>query len=422
VRRASCAGELVACADALFEPALITLPLAADETVIVVVDTAGPTGDYQLEVSEVACPFLDLGSTVPQTVTGTTAELADHLAPDCASRGAPEATYRFTAPADALYIFDTGGSALDTVLEVRDGSCTGPSLRCNDDVDPAGVVTHSRASLFLSAGQTVIVVVDSPSASGEYTLSVDQREVPRCPFFELEAAVPQSVTGNSEGYPDLLAPSCASAPGGEVTYTFTAPEEGFYRMNTVGSTIETALSVRDGGCEGDEIACVNDGTDSSMLVWLDAGQTALISVDGHGAEGDYVLNVDLFDGTGTCDKPIELTPLASQTVTGTTAGSLAKVDASCGGIEAPEVVYLFTAPEARTYTIDTVGSDHDTVLAVFDGDCWGEEIACNDDVLGDEVHLFTSKVTVSLDAGQTIVIVVDGAFEESGLYQLNIHP
>jgi hypothetical protein len=109
-------------------------------------------------------------------------------------------------------------------------------------------------------------------------------------------------------------------------------------------------------------------------------------------------------------------------VTGTTAGSLAKVDASCGGIEAPEVVYLFTAPEARTYTIDTVGSDHDTVLAVFDGDCWGEELACSDDVLGEEVRLFTSEVTVSLDAGQTIVIVVDGAFEESGLYQLNIHP
>ncbi|WP_437534944.1 MXAN_6577-like cysteine-rich protein [Sorangium sp. So ce726] len=421
-RHASCAGDLIACVDGLFEPPLITLSLAAGETVILVVDTAGPTGDYRLVVDEVVCPLLDLGSTVPQTVTGTTAGLTDHLAPDCAARGAPEATYRFTAPADALYIFDTDGSALDTVLEVLDGSCSGPSLRCNDNVDPAGIVTHSRASLFLSAGQTVIVSVDSVSASGDYTLNITQRETPACPLFELESTVPQSVTGNSEGYPDLLAPSCASVPGGEATYSFTAPADGFYRMNTVGSTVDMVLSVRDGGCEGDEIACVNDSRDSSKLVWLDAGQTALISVDSHGAEGDYMLNVDLFDGTGTCDKPIELTPLASQTATGTTKGSLAEVDASCGGFDAPEVAYLFTAPEAGTYTIDTVGSEYDTVLAVFDGDCYGEEIACSDDVLGEDLHLFTSEVTVSLDAGQTIVIVVDGAFEESGLYQLNIHP
>ncbi|WP_438043002.1 MXAN_6577-like cysteine-rich protein [Sorangium sp. So ce128] len=421
-RRASCAGDLIACVDGLFEPALITLSLAADETVILVVDTAGPTGDYRLEVDEVRCPLIDLGSTVPQTVTGTTADLADHLAPDCASRGAPEATYRFTAPADALYIFDTDGSALDTVLEVLDGSCSGPSLRCNDNVDPAGVVTHSRASLFLSAGQTVIVSVDSASTSGDYTLNITQREAPQCPLFALDAVVPQSVTGSTEGYPDLLAPSCASVPGGEATYSFTAPADGFYRMHTVGSTIDTILSVRDGGCEGDEMACVNDSRDSSKLVWLDAGQTALISVDSHGAEGDYMLHVDLFDGTGTCDKPIELAPLASQTATGTTKGSLAKVDASCGGIDAPEVAYLFTAPEAGTYTIDTVGSDYDTVLAVFDGDCYGEEIACSDDVLGEDLHLFTSEVTVSLDAGQSIVIVVDGAIDESGVYELNIHP
>jgi hypothetical protein len=267
----------------------------------------------------------------------------------------------------------------------------------------------------------VIVLVDSPSASGEYTLNVTQREAPPCPLLTLDATLPQSVTGNTEGYPDLLAPSCATVPGGEATYSFTAPEEGFYRVTTVGSAIETVLSVRDAGCEGDEIVCFNHGTDSGGLVWLDAGQTALISVDSHGAEGDYMLNVDLFDGSGTCDTPIGLDPLAPQTARGRTAGSLDSSESSCGGTDVPDVVHRFTAPEAGTYTIDTAGSDYDTVLAVFDADCSGEELACNDDVAGEDPSLFTSEVTVSLDAGQTIFIVVDGALNESGAYTLNIH-
>ncbi|WP_437970023.1 MXAN_6577-like cysteine-rich protein [Sorangium sp. So ce260] len=421
VRRGRCRGEVLTCVDGSFQPARAAVPLAAGDSVVIVLDSHGETGDYALEVTEVPCPLIDLGSTAPQTVTGTTAGLSDALAPACGYFGAPEATYLFTAPADAVYTFDTLGSTFDTLLEVREGSCAGPSLKCNDNVDPEGVVTHSRLSLVLSAGQAVIVSVDSYEASGEYTLNVTRQETPPCPRIDLGDSVPQIVTGSNEGYPDLLTPECGWGPGGEATYAFTAPADGYYDISTLGSTIETVLSVREEGCDGAEIACTADGRASRALVPLDAGQTVLISVDTNGQEGDYVLNVSQFDGSGTCDLPIALESSVPLRTTGTTGGALDREESTCGGEDAPEMVYSFTAPEAGTYTIDTLGSELDTVLYVFDGDCFGEELACNDNVPLDDWYDITSEVTVSLDAGQTIIIVVDGVELDSGPFALNIH-
>ncbi|WP_437736311.1 MXAN_6577-like cysteine-rich protein [Sorangium sp. So ce1335] len=421
VRRGTCSGELVACEDSADSPAQLTAPLRAGETAVIVLDTYGATGDYQLEISELPCPLLDLGSTAPQTVTGTTADLIDALEPHCGSFGGPEVTYRFTAPADGLYTFDTVGSTFDTIVDVRDGSCAGASLRCNDDADPAGDSDHSRVSVVLSADQTVVVSVDSESGSesGEFTLNVTQQEAPPCPLGDLGSTVPQSVTGNNEGYPDLTTPTCGRGVGGEATYGFVAPAEGYYLFDTEGSDIETVVSVRNATCGGTELACSNEGEDSRALVRLEADQAVVVNVDTNGAQGEYVLNVSEFDSSGTCVAPIDLGSAVPVNVTGTTRGRLAERETECDG-EGPEVLYLFTAPEDGFYTIDTLGSDYDTVLGVFAGDCEGEELACNDDnPWEDESYPVASGVTVSLDAGQTILIQVDG-YGGAGDYELNI--
>ncbi|AGP35307.1 hypothetical protein SCE1572_12735 [Sorangium cellulosum So0157-2] len=419
VRRDGCTGEVVTCLDGTSQPARAAVPLASGDTAVIVLDSHGDVGDYALEITELACPIIDLGSTAPQTVTGTTADFSDILAPGCGYFGGPEATYLFTAPAYALYTFDTEGSTFDTLLDVRDGSCAGPSLKCNDNADPTGVLTHSRLSVLLDAGQSVVVSVDSYEASGEYTLSVTRQEALPCPLFDLGDSVPQTVTGNNEGYPDVLTPACGAGPGGEATYAFTAPAEGYYDIDTAGSTVETVLSVRDGGCGGDEMACESGGRSSRAIVRLDAGQTVLISVEASGEGGDYTLNVSQFDGPGTCAAPVALEAAVPLSTAGTTAGGHDVAEASCGGSDAPDVAYSFTAPEAGTYTIDTFGSEFDTVLAVFDGSCEGEELACNDDVALEDWYEPVSELEVSLEAGQTIVIVVDG-YMESGHYELNI--
>jgi hypothetical protein len=116
------------------------------------------------------CPTTDLGSTVPQTITGSTVGLpAAHAAP-CAPSSAPEALYQFTAPADGTYTFSTAGSTFDTVLYVEGGTCGGASLACNDDY----IGLQSRVQVPMTTGESIVVVVDGyGAASGSYTLSIN---------------------------------------------------------------------------------------------------------------------------------------------------------------------------------------------------------------------------------------------------------
>ena len=128
---------------------------------------------------------------------------------------------------------------------------------------------------------------------------------------------------------------------------------------------------------------------------------------------------------GMCEAPA---PLACATASGdavpasmggTTVGGTDDFGgSSCGrgGDGVPDVAFSWTAPTAGRYSIDTIGSDFDTVLSIRRG-CGGEEIACNDDITrGSNIQ---SVLTVELEACETIVIVVDG-FDESAVGQVRV--
>ena len=116
------------------------------------------------------CAPIDLGSTVPQTVTGTTIGKGDQFDSYCGYGNAPDVHYSFTAPATAAYTFDTIGSSFDTVLEVRNGGCDGPRLTCNNDGGGAGT---SKLTVSLAQDQVVTIIVDGRYGSqGSYTLNV----------------------------------------------------------------------------------------------------------------------------------------------------------------------------------------------------------------------------------------------------------
>jgi hypothetical protein len=112
--------------------------------------------------------------------------------------------------------------------------------------------------------------------------------------------------------------------------------------------------------------------------------------------------------------------LASQvpvSVQGSNVGATDDHAAPCAAEGGRDVVYLWTAPAAGFYRIDTLASDYDTVLYAFAGGCDGELLACNDDVSG----TFQSAIVVQLDRGETIAIVVDGfSAEDTGNYVLSI--
>ena len=124
------------------------------------------------------CPDGDLGAATGAAVTmGSNASASHHRAGSCfdpTSAPGNDLAFRFTAPSDGVYTFDTVGSDYDTLLYVRDGGCSGAELACNDDIDLDASNYQSTVDVVLTTGQAVMVVLDSYSALdvGSYVLNI----------------------------------------------------------------------------------------------------------------------------------------------------------------------------------------------------------------------------------------------------------
>lgn len=85
---------------------------------------------------------------------------------------------------------------------------------------------------------------------------------------------------------------------------------------------------------------------------------------------------------------------------------------SCSDSVGRTVWYRFTALEDAMATLNTVGSDFDTVLSVYTGTAFGDlqEVACNDDV----VRAGASLVAFPVTAGETYHVQAGGWWGSSG--------
>ncbi|OJH35074.1 hypothetical protein BON30_40900 [Cystobacter ferrugineus] len=103
---------------------------------------------------------------------------------------------------------------------------------------------------------------------------------------------------------------------------------------------------------------------------------------------------------------------------GSTCTGQSQVTPSCTyNALAPDSTFAWTAPSAGVFTFSTEGSGYDTSLEVADP-VSGTSLGCNDDADG----TLQSSVGVSLSAGQTVLITVDGFDTECGPFLLHIHP
>jgi hypothetical protein len=100
-----------------------------------------------------------------------------------------------------------------------------------------------------------------------------------------------------------------------------------------------------------------------------------------------------------------------------TAGLGSSFQPSCGySNNAPDAVYTWTAPTSGSYVFTTTTSYYDTILELRPFNDTSASLGCNDD-WGSTLD---SSVTVSLAAGQTVYVIVDGYNGASGSYRLNI--
>jgi subtilisin family serine protease len=235
----------------------------------------------------------------------------------------------------------------------------------------------------------------------------------------LLAGASGSVTGSNSGATaQPREPNHANLGGGRsVWWRWRAPQDGTATLSTLGSDFDTVLAVYTGPGVGrlTEVA-KNDDSGDLLQSWVEfqatGGTTYHVAVDGYaGAEGNIVLSYELDAAGGNNDnfgRAIVLTGAVGVT-TGSNQGATAQpgelVHAGVGG--GRSVWWRWRAPASGDTMFATVGSDFDTVLAVYRGGRLRNlrEIASNDDGPGLGLQ---SMVRFDAEAGLNYRIAVDG--------------
>ncbi|MCA9601042.1 MAG: hypothetical protein R3A78_08895 [Polyangiales bacterium] len=161
--------------------------------------------------------------------------------------------------------------------------------------------------------------------------------------------------------------------------------------------------------KGTGAGAVGTGNDSNRPGTIDGGDT---TDDG----GD---DASVIDHGPSCSVDEDIgSALGDAVASGTTKGQGDEATPQCTyNSFAPDLAYRWTAPSSAIFSIDTIGSAFDTVLHVYGADCEGKAIACNDEV---RPKRKVSRVRIELEAGDTVVIVVDGYRRSEGNFILNI--
>lgn len=115
------------------------------------------------------------------------------------------------------------------------------------------------------------------------------------------------LTGNTAGATDDHTMSCGFGSSPDIAISWAAPAAGTYTFDTIGSSFDTVLTVRDGTtCAGAELGCNDDNyysLDSTLRLTLTAGQMVVIVIDGYdGDAGAFTLSIT----TGAPDTEVGL--------------------------------------------------------------------------------------------------------------------
>ncbi len=349
--------------------------------------------------------------------------------------------FRWTAPATGKYHFDTLGSDFDTLLAVYTGSSVGglAPVASNDD---AGSIA-SGLGFSATAGTVYSIAIDgfndgSGAATGSLVLTWFGHWNDNFADALVVTGASGAVIGSNmgattePGEPNipLDPPSLDSNPSGaSVWYRWTAPASGTVTIDTEGSSLDTLMAVYTGNSIGSlSMVAHNDDLNFGANIFtsrvtFDAstGVPYQITVDGYydsvsqvNDQGRILFTWDQPGSPGS--PPANDNFAAAQALTGvsgTTSGSNRWATKEpgepdhAGTAGGQSIWYRWTAPGGGPVTVDTLGSQFDTVLAVYTGTAVANltAVASNDDATG---ITLTSQVTFTASAGTTYYIAVDG--------------
>jgi hypothetical protein len=226
--------------------------------------------DGATDCADADCPQvsadLDLGSPVPVDAFGTTAGAGDDSPLTCArarSGGAEEHVYAFRAPKTGAYLaYLTEPERLSALLVgVFEPLCPHAELVCE--------APWERALFEAAAGQEVFVQVQSErdDLAGSYALHIVDADA--CADVELPSAEEVASGGSFAAYGNTW--DNPYAPGYDVSFAFTAPSTGIYRVWEDRTSTGDAFMVRDARCQRG-IPLFGVGGDAGVWTHLDAGE------------------------------------------------------------------------------------------------------------------------------------------------------
>ena len=215
-----------------------------------------------------------------------------------------------------------------------------------------------------------------------------------------------------------------NAGGRSVWYRWTAPEDGTATIDTFGSDFDTLLAVYRGSSLAElELVAANDDTEGSqsrVRFPVTEGDEYRIAIDGYnGDKGAVVFNWEISEPPSN-DAIAGAEELVGSrgTTRGHNTGATKEPGEPdhAGNAGGRSVWYRWTAPEDGTATIDTFGSDFDTLLAVYRGSSLAELelVAANDDTEGSQ-----SRVRFPVTEGDEYRIAIDGFGGGAGAIALN---
>lgn len=219
--------------------------------------------------------------------------------------------------------------------------------------------------------------------------------------------------------------SCGGRGAEDVGLLWRAPLDGVYTFISQGTDYDHVLSLQERDCDGATLVCEEGAANAGTMVRQEfvTGDQAVIVVDGASEEDFGSFRLAIFvDGCPDRDVGAEEGDALAY---GNSTLNLPTLDepASCGdGVETPDVIIKWTAPYGGRFTVDTFGSNYDTVVSVLAPDnpevCGGEEIACNDNI---DAFNFYSAAEIGVDAGDVLYIAIGGIGGATGDWVLNIY-
>jgi hypothetical protein len=239
------------------------------------------------------------------------------------------------------------------------------------------------------------------------------------------------MANNTDGTSETGEPAHAgNAAAKSVWWAFTAPSSGTCTLRTSGSTFDTVLAVYTGTSVGAVTAVASNDNSSSAVLDSTVSFSAVkgtiyrIAVDGkRGTSGAIRLSASLVAAVVPVNDSFVSAKLltgTSFTVNGSNIGATLQTGEPkhSGQTGGKSVWWSWTAPSSGTFTLATAGSSFDTTLAIYTGSAINSlvVIGSNDD---QSSTLRTSKAIVSVVAGTTYWIAVDGYSAEAGAITLS---